>query len=525
MSNAIDDDDELFREPLLDSENNEIDLLSKKSGSKVDDDASQSPSLTESSSNDGSTRGNSPPAVSCNIRLTLLYTGFVFAGRSLWSQSVLSTLVYLIRNNNPEAVGFITAAMGLSQLLVSFPAGILADYYRRDTMLKTASVVGIFAIGLTLISLRRRSFIWLTVALAVWGAFWGVANTSLGALFADSIPDGDRSKYFTQRSIIIKVGNMTGPTTALALFFYLGDQWTIHDCAFVMSVGQILGLPALMMLCFLNDDYAIQHIEEEEGLLIVPEANDEAENELDEGLQAPTGNSNEEIQSQPTELKICCCIPEKRIIPTMIAAADILSGLGSGMSIRYFPIFFVKNLNLSPVVVQILYIASPIFQAILMHTGQKLSKRFGRCRVSALYKWIGIGFMVSMILSYTFHLPRWVTCVFYLVRTSFMNATTALTKSVLMDNVPRKERAKWAALESVNMFSWSGSAFVGGMLVGFEGLIFNFCITASIQLLATVPLMVLFPTDALEEGSSAMYRSMSTNQLLTSDNSPQIVII
>ena len=52
-----------------------------------------------------------PNAVpSRNINLILAFTLFAFAGRSLWSQSVLSTLVYLLRNDNPEAVGFTTAS-------------------------------------------------------------------------------------------------------------------------------------------------------------------------------------------------------------------------------------------------------------------------------------------------------------------------------------------------------------------------------------------------------------------------------
>ena len=73
-----------------------------------------------------------------------------------------------------------------------------------------------------------------------------------------------------------------------------------------------------------------------------------------------------------------------------------------------------------------------------------------------------------------------------------MNAPTALTKSILMDSVPANERAKWGALESVNMFGWAGSAALGGYLVDWEGIEFNFYLTASLQLVATKPLFFLF---------------------------------
>ena len=126
------------------------------------------------------------------------------------------------------------------------------------------------------------------------------------------------------------------------------------------------------------------------------------------------------------------------------------------------------------------------------------SQRVGRCKMTVVFKWIGIACMLVMIGSYVFHFPTWCVCFFYLLRTSFMNATSALTKSVLMDAVPKSERAKWSALESVNMFSWSGSAAIGGLLVGYKGIIFNFFVTGSVQFLATLPLVLLFSIEGRE---------------------------
>jgi len=436
-----------------------------------------------------------------NINLILAFTLFAFAGRSLWSQSVLSTLVYLLRNDNPEAVGFITAVMGMSQLIASFPTGILADRHRRDSLLKVASVVGIVAVAVTLFSVWRESYQWLTVALAVWGTFWGIASTSLSALFADSIQEGDRSFYFTRRSIILKVGNMAGPVAALILFAVLGDKWTIRDCSIVMGVGQILCLPAMFILCFLNDDNAVQH--------------DELSEAFEPSTQSSTGSDNSDLDFDDTTLDsgasdsspskyCCCCLPEHRFIPVLIALADVLSGLGSGMSIRYFPIFFLDNLKLSPVIVQVLYTISPLGQAVLMHVGQVWSRSVGRCKMTVVFKWTGVTCMLVMVASYVCHLPTWSICLFFLLRTSFMNATSALTKSVLMDAVPKNERGKWSALESVNMFSWSGSAALGGLLVGYKGIIFNFLVTGSIQFLATFPLVLLFSREGTEGATQVL---------------------
>jgi hypothetical protein len=69
---------------------------------------------------------------------------------------------------------------------------------------------------------------------------------------------------------------------------------------------------------------------------------------------------------------------------------------------------------------------------------------------------------------------------------------------MLMDNVPSHERGRWSALESVNMFSWSGSAALGGVLVGWVGIVPLFAITASIQFVSSLVVVSLFGVDTIE---------------------------
>jgi MFS family permease len=463
-----------------------------------------------------------------NVRYTLIYTALAFAGRSVWSGNVLATYVYLLRNNNPEAVGLITAVMGISQLLASFPSGYAADSHRRDSLLKIASLVGVLAIGSTLIALWYEDFHYLLVALAVWGVCFGIGNTALAALFADSIRTGERSYYFTLRSMILTLGNTAGPLVAMILFLFLGNEWSTRDCVIVMMVGQAICFPAVLLLCLFSDDFAVDssssssppadepgtYVEQTSLVdecpacpdtkrqLICPEQEEmpsstttmrlEAqESDVDTAIDGANSNSDHEI--------LYGLLPKHRAIPILIASADILAGLGSGMSIRFFPIFFINNLKLSPVMVQVLYVVSPLLQATLMKRGQILAKSFGRCHVTVAFKWIGVGFMMLMIFAYIANLPTWFVCLLYIFRTAFSNAPSGLTRSLLMDNVPQEERGKWSALESVNMFSWSGSAALGGVLVGAVGLLPLFVATGCVQLTATLALIALFGHDTIEE--------------------------
>ena len=76
--------------------------------------------------------------------------------------------------------------------------------------------------------------------------------------------------------------------------------------------------------------------------------------------------------------------------------------------------------------------------------------------VKLLVKAVAIGCLVAMALLPTPWQLAGVVVPLYLVRTWLMNAPLALSKSVLNDYVPKRHRAKWASLESVNTSTWAG---------------------------------------------------------------------
>ena len=81
---------------------------------------------------------------------------------------------------------------------------------------------------------------------------------------------------------------------------------------------------------------------------------------------------NNEEDGEEERDRVWCLLPEHRITPVLICTADVIAGLASGtMSLRYYPIFFLENLKLSPILVQVLFILSPMGQAIMMHFGQE----------------------------------------------------------------------------------------------------------------------------------------------------------
>ena len=510
-----------------------------------------------------------------NISLILIYTFLYFSSRSLWSQSVLSAFIYLLKDNDPEYVGLITGIMGVTQLISSFPSGWAADKYGRQFVLRCGSIVGFVGVVTTLYACIKQRFWILATSLGLWGIYNGMTSTAIMALFADSIQEEERSSYFTKRMIVTRLGSAVGPAVAIIMFTFLGDQWRVRDCSIVMCVGQVITLPPLMLLCFMKDEKAndMKTSVASTGTSLTSDEEGDASNHIIKGTQSghdPDECLNENYFCQEksegkdesgrhhsknmkqfvtpkqhigplfsnAQLNDAHCnnlpistdiildkkslteplldlsatsndtninnddenysflesfLSEQRCIPILIAIADVTAGFASGMSIRYFPIFFLENLDLSPVWLQSLFLCTTLFQGLILgKVAEIIGTKIGRVQAAALFKWSGILSYILLIVAYKCHFAKLLICTLFVLRTSFMNSTGALTKSVLMDHVPSNERAKWSIVESLNAFSWSGSAFIGGVLVKKEGILFNFYVTIALQTAATLPLVCLF---------------------------------
>ena len=177
----------------------------------------------------------------------------------------------------------------------------------------------------------------------------------------------------------------------------------------------------------------------------------------------------------------------------------MLAGLASGMTGRFFPIWFQDNLGFSPVVTCSLFAASPVCTAALGFAARRASLKLGRIHVVLAGKTIGVSLLFLTVLLERQWVPlRGWLAVMWVARAAAMNSTKALTKSVMFDFLPKEERGRWAALESLTMFGWSGSAAFGGWLVDRHGMRTTFAVTATLQALAALPLVTLLSRVPLE---------------------------
>ena len=83
--------------------------------------------------------------------------------------------------------------------------------------------------------------------------------------------------------------------------------------------------------------------------------------------------------------------------------------------------------------------------------------------------------------------------------------------SILMDYVTKDSRAKWASFQTVTAFGWSGSAFLGGIIVDHYGFDTVFFVTAGMQALGMCVQSLLLGVVLSEENKVPARRVPSSN--------------
>ena len=450
-----------------------------------------------------------------NVQVAYAFTLVAGLARGVWSYSVLSGYLYVLTSNSNFLVGLAEGAQGIAQAVVSLGAGWAADRFRRDAVCRAAAGLGVCAsAGLALaVSLpdldEKRRFVALVCGLGSFGAYQGVWNTALETIFADSTKRGEKRAAATTRKFgLTLVATCAGPLVAIALFLWLGDDWTLKQLRTVMLVGVCLCGPPALLLLLLRD--------------VREEDDDDDDRGMSPSTEPPLINGDD---GEPAVLK-----PRgSRLgpVPYVVLASDLLSGFGSGMTVKFVPLFFKNRVGFSPVGANCLYVASPVFMFLGSRGCGWLSKNaLGRPRACAYFMAVAALGLVGLSLldagdagdlatfldvsrmqagaggSSNARSPeaeaaggsgqlrplrplvkKCAAVGLYLV-TNAQHMCRPLKKSALMDHVPYASRGKWNAVDGVTRFGWSGSAVLGGYLVDRGGYSLTFVITALMQLLA-----------------------------------------
>ena len=77
------------------------------------------------------------------------------------------------------------------------------------------------------------------------------------ALFADSVPTGDRALFYFYLFVVFWAGALAGPVAAVLIFQMQHDEWTYRELSVVLFVALAFKMVNAVLLCFLRDNAAL----------------------------------------------------------------------------------------------------------------------------------------------------------------------------------------------------------------------------------------------------------------------------
>ncbi|OQR83831.1 Major Facilitator Superfamily (MFS) [Achlya hypogyna] len=441
-----------------------------------------------------------------NVKLAFVFTITFWSCRSIIFQQVLSGYVYVLTGSN-EPVGMVKGIQGVVQMVAAVPGGYACDHFRRDTVLKVSAVLGLVCIAMSMVAFGIGHLNLIYITFGFWGLFCALQRPALEALFADSIPNGERAYPITIKYTLMNTAMVAGPAICIVFFQLYGDTWSLGGLQFVLLVGTVIGVPPLLLLFFFNDDLAYENYAvpiknrtisfvDEEGDLEYSFTNDETADKATErsslvvpaDVDAEVGVERNEHGDVITLGNTFLCFGPRHV-PYLLFLSDFIICNGAGMTINFFPVFFQNEYDLTPSQVNMLFVAQPLLVVVLAFITERVASRVGGIETVVATR----VFATLCLLFMTYVVPLWGEIGLFLLRSGFMRCSEPLRTSILMDYVPQSLRGRWNALEGLTQFTYSGSAVVGGYLIERHGYRYCFFITSIIYAVGMVVELLLVP--------------------------------
>eukprot|EP00538_Stauroneis_constricta_P013250 CAMPEP_0119565530 /NCGR_PEP_ID=MMETSP1352-20130426/30384_1 /TAXON_ID=265584 /ORGANISM="Stauroneis constricta, Strain CCMP1120" /LENGTH=610 /DNA_ID=CAMNT_0007614465 /DNA_START=32 /DNA_END=1867 /DNA_ORIENTATION=- len=492
-----------------------------------------------------------------NVLLNLLLCVVYGVSGSLWNGTANAAYLKKLGHDRNGPLGDIEAVSGLASLITALPVGYLADRFGRSriiaiggwlvfvtTIVQAALLAWIgteeddadedqqYGFGMSASELSKRSTaLWIYgLVMAFWGVSDGVVNGPAQALYADSTEEGERSTYYTYLFACYIGASSVGPIVSIVLFQTLGDTWDLYHLRMVLYVGLGIGLLNFPLMMAFDDKKSLDEggdaaAEPESGAATATtataatattnaECQQDACGEQQDAATVTTttasattteaeATTNENAATEaPVSEATATLRRRQKWIPYIIFIQALILAIGSGMTVKFFPLFFKDEVGMSPSQVQIIYVCVPLVMIFSSSMCSALAKIIGRVQATVVFSLCGVSCLYSMVFfkSYLDSHPFLLVPI-YVIRTSLMNGSYPLQESILMDFVPKEERARWKSLDSVAAFGWCGSAAFGGWLSDKYDYTYTFLITAIVQTAGILVFSTLMPLVPIKEGS------------------------
>jgi len=285
-----------------------------------------------------------------------------------------------------------------------------------------------------------------------------------------------------------------GPLAPLGLRAFVGDSWSIHQLHIFLLTGFAmwpLVLPAFPM--FEPTRTELNNLRE----VLTAGGNDASAG--NNACPATPANAavaaGASIRNDSWQDKRVLGMKKKWVVPLLVELCSLITAMGAGMTVKFFPLFFKEDYRFEPTALCGLSAAYTLAIAVFVQLCRKVSEKVGKCRAALMWHVLGVITLLMLCKVESLSLVIF----FYIIRGAFMNAKGPIDQSIVMDCVASKYRGRWSAIQSISRFSWSGSAILGGLLADSHDYRYTFFITAIVYTISAVlytPLLFLVPEQA-----------------------------
>ena len=399
-------------------------------------------------------------------------------GRGIWMGNILSLYIVILAEAGQaqllgltpnELLGTTSAVTGVAMLLTSVPAGLLADRWSTRGVVLIAAILGVA--GLLVLGLGT-DLAAIVIGLSLWGMFLGASRPAAEAILANSTRSGDRSLIYSRAHLLEQIGMGSGPLLNVVLFWVLGDVWDLAILRRVMHVGLLVSCGSALIALAFRPQHTL-------------------------GAESESLTHRDDPAADRTPDRYARLRPW---IPYAFLASSFIIGSGAGMTVKFFPVFFRNVYGFQPVAVQLVIGSGLLLTAAATWLAQRVSRRRGRGELIVIVQALAIVCLVGMAA----YPVAAIAVPLFLARGALMNAATPLSRTIVMDYVPRRRRAVWSSLQTIawGLF-WNVSAMVGGFLVGQDNFRRVFLVTAVVYVVGAGIIVPFVPAVHRETQQSA----------------------
>ncbi len=344
--------------------------------------------------------------------------------------------------------GSLSLIMEVSHVIVLLASGLIADRFgRKKTILFGFALGTLGMMHFALFSSLPAFF----MAAILLGASSGFTGPAFSAFLSEKTTQKRRKYLFSLNSIVAHMGSgaimLVGGFIPMLFISYFGFT---NEPAYRM----------IFMVAFLLKFVAIALM-----------------------MQVKTDRPKKAVKgTNRTERK-------HWVMMTKFAIPQALTGIGAGVLIPYFPIYFKLRFELDLGTIGILFAMQAFVMAAITLYLPRMAEKRGSVMITAAFH--GVSIIAMIMIPFTAWL--FLVVILFVVRASLMNVPGPIMTSFMMSQLPHSLRA---TAQSYTGFAWmlthAAGVFIGGFIWDTGDLLLPFLISTTLYIISTASYILFF---------------------------------